>query len=220
MLEVVDENVGRLVETLNELGQLDNTLIVYLSDNGAASHVADIMNKPYYGCKSLLWEGGLKTHCIVRWPGVTPVGAITDSIGWVGDLLPTFLDVVGGSYPAEFRGTRTAPPDGRSILPVLKGETLPPPETLFFNDKGQQAVVYQGRWKLLIEPGNYNMTSKVPGTAVELYDLENDPLETKNLAEQHPERVAHLTGLCEEWQKKNGLIDYSRILNVRPDHTR
>ena len=220
MVEKVDENVGRVVQTLKESGQLDNTLIIYLSDNGAAAGVGDMMNKPYYGCKALLWEGGSKTHCIAHWPGVIKPGILTDSIGWVGDFLPTCLAVAGGTYPAEFRGTKTAPPDGRNILPVLKGEDLPPPEDLFFNDKGQQSVVYQGRWKLLINPGWYVQTSKKPGTAYELYDLQNDPAETKDLSAQNPERVKQLTEACDAWQKRCGIVDYGEILKIRPDHMR
>jgi arylsulfatase len=232
MLEKVDENVGRVVQTLEELGQLNNTLIIYLSDNGAASHVAEMMNKPYYGCKSILWEGGLKTHCLAHWPGVIKPGTITGTVGWVGDLLPTCLALAGGTYPAEFRGTKTVPPDGRNILPVLKGEEMPPPEYRFFNDKGFQAVICQGRWKLLIVPdeyasrneswkrfvksGNYRITLENPGVEYELYDLKNDPAETKNLAKDHPERVKQLTDACDAWQKRCGIMDYNEMLKKQP----
>lgn len=220
MVEKIDENVGRVVETLKEAGQLDHTLIIYLSDNGAASHVGDMMNKPYKGCKALMWEGGTKTHCIVHWPGVVKPGTITDSVGWVGDFLPTCLDIAGGTYPAEFRGTKTAPLDGRSLLPILKGRNLPDPEYLFSNDKGQQGVIYKGRWKLLIEPGWYKLTSKKAGIDYELYDLENDPAETTNLAGQNPELVQQLAKACEAWQQRCGIVDYVEILKIRPDHTK
>ena len=220
MMEKVDENVGRVVQALKELGELDNTLILYLSDNGAASHLGDLMNVPYRGCKALMWEGGTKTHCIAHWPEVVKPGTLTDSIGWVGDLLPTCLEIAGARYPAEFRGTQTEPLDGRSLLPILKGESMPPPEYLFFNDKGQQGVVYEGRWKLLIEPGWYVLTSKEPGTGYELYDLENDPAETRNLAQAHPERVERLRKACADWQRECGIVEYEEILNIRPDHTK
>ena len=220
MVEKIDDNVGRVVQTLENLGELENTLIIYLSDNGAASHVGEMMNKPFFGCKALMWEGGTKTHCIAHWPKVIPPGTITDSIGWVGDLLPTCLDIAGGTYPSEFRGTKIGPLDGRSILPVLKGEKMEAPEYLFSNDKGQQAVVYQGRWKLLIEPGWYVLTSKKPGAEYELYDLKNDPAETKNLTKQNPERVEKLAAACEAWQERCGIVDYAEILKIRPHHTK
>jgi arylsulfatase len=220
MVEKVDENVGKIFQTLEKTGQLDNTLVIYLSDNGSASHLGDLMNTPYYGCKALMWEGGTKTHCIARWPGVIAPGTITESIGWIGDLLPTCLEVAGGSYPSGFRGTKTAPLDGRSLLPVLKGEAMDPPEYLFSNDKGQQGVIYKGRWKLLIEPGWYVNTQKEPGAAYELYDLQTDPAEKNNMAEQKPELVKQLVKACEDWQQRCGIVDYGEILKIRPDHTK
>jgi len=218
MVEKIDENVGRVVSNLKKLGELDNTLILYMSDNGAAMHVADMMNKPYYGCKAFLWEGGAKTHCIAHWPKEIKPGTITDSVGWVGDLLPTCLAVAGGTYPSEFRGTKTSPLDGRNILPVLKGKEVPPPEHLFFNDRGQQVVVFQGRWKLLIEPGWYKTTLKEPGIKIELYDLKNDPAETKDLSKKKPDLVKQLTEKCKIWQKKCEIVDYAEILKMRPTH--
>jgi len=220
MMEKIDQSVGRVYQTLETLDELDNTLILYLSDNGAASHLGDLMNVPYYGSKARLWEGGTKTHCIAHWPGVVQPGTITESVGWVGDLLPTFLEIADGTYPKEFRGSETAPLDGRSLLPVLKGKAMDPPEYLFSNDKGQQGVIYKGRWKLLIEPGWFVHTRKVPGIVYELYDLENDPAEKTNLVEQKPELVGQLARACEEWQEKNGIVDYGEILAIRPNHTK
>jgi len=220
MMEKVDDNIGKVLKTLEQTGELDNTLVIYLSDNGAASHLGDLMNTPYYGCKALMWEGGTKTHCIMQWPEVVQPGTITESIGWVGDFLPTCLEIAGGTYPAEFRGTQTAPLDGRSLLPILQGKQMAPPEYLFSNDKGQQAVIYKGRWKLLIEPGWYIQTSKQPGIAYELYDLQNDPAERTNVSKQNPEMVEQLANACEEWQAQNGIIDYADILKIRPDHTK
>ena len=218
MMEKIDENVGKVLNTLEQAGELDNTLVIYLSDNGAASHLGDLMNTPYRGCKSLMWEGGTKTHCIMQWPKVVQPGTITESIGWVGDFLPTCLDITGGTYPAEFRGTQTAPLDGRSLLPILQGKQMAPPEYLFSNDKGQQAVIYKGRWKLLIEPGWHFQTSKQPGIAYELYDLQNDPAERTNVVKQNPEMVEQLANACEAWQAQNGIVDYGDILKIRPDH--
>ncbi|MGZ0655286.1 sulfatase-like hydrolase/transferase [Coraliomargarita sp. W4R72] len=215
MMEKVDDNIGKVLQTLNRVNVLNNTVIIYLSDNGAASHLGALMNVPYYGTKAQLWEGGTKTHCIVHWPDLIQAGAITDSIGWVGDLLPTCLDIAGGTYPTEFRGSKTAPLDGRSLLPIFKGEQMVAPNYLFSNDQGQQAVIYQGRWKLLIEPGWYVHSSKRPGTAYELYDLGTDPAEKKNLAKQYPEMVMRLARVCEEWQAQNGIVDYAEILKIR-----
>lgn len=214
MIEKVDENVGRIVKTLEEQGRLNNTLIIYLSDNGAAGDIGQLFNRPYEGCKALLWEGGTKTHCIAHWPDRIKAGSITDTFGWVGDFLPTSLALAGGTYPAEFNGKKTAAIEGRSILPALLGEEMPPPEYLFSNDRGQQGVIYQGRWKLLINPGWYAQTSAVPGPVYELYDLQLDPAETKNLTAQNPERVKQLAEACAAWQKRCGIVDFSEILKI------
>jgi len=220
MMEKVDENVGRLIDALQKAGRLENTLIFYLSDNGAASHVGWLLNQPYQGAKALMWEGGTKTHCIAHWPAKIKVGTITDVIGWVGDFLPTALELAGGTYPAEFKGKKTEPLDGRSLVPALLGRELAPPEYLFSNDRGQQGVIYQGRWKLLVEPGWYPQTSQSPGLAYELYDLQNDPAETKNLAAQNPERVKQLEAACIAWQKRCGIIDFSELIKLNPNSTK
>ena len=214
MMEKIDENVGKLVAALKETGEFDNTLIFYFSDNGAASHVGDMMNSPYVGSKARLWEGGTKTHCIASWPNEIAPGTITDSVGWVGDILPTCLELAGTTYPETFRGVKTSSPEGRSIVPVLKGQEIAPPEYLFSNDKGQQGVIFKGRWKLLIAPGWYHQTSKVPGTEYELYDLEKDPAEKTNLAQQNPELVEQLKKACEQWQSKCNIIDYGEYLKI------
>ncbi len=217
MMEKVDENVGRLTDALQKAGRLENTLIFYLSDNGAASHVGWLLNQPYQGAKALMWEGGTKTHCIAHWPAKIKSGSISSAVGWVGDFLPTALELADGTYPEEFNGKTTSPLDGRSLVPALLGQEMPPPEYLFSNDRGQQGVIYQGRWKLLIEPGWYQQTSQVPGLSYELYDLQSDPAETKNLAAQNPERVKQLEAACIAWQNRCGIMDFGEIIKANPN---
>ncbi len=214
MVEKIDENVGKVLRSLEEQDVLDDTLIIYLSDNGSAAHLGDLMNVPYHGCKAQMWEGGTKTHCIAHWPKVIQPGTITENVGWVGDILPTCLEIAGATYPSEFRGTKTGPLDGRSLMPLLKGEERPAPEYLFSNDRGQQGVIYRGRWKLLIEPGWHANTRKVPGIAYELYDLQNDPAETRNLADGKPEMVQQLSKACEAWQQRCEIVDYAEICEI------
>jgi arylsulfatase len=211
MMERLDYNVGRVVAYLSETRQLESTLVLYLSDNGAATNVADIANKPYFGAKGLLWEGGIRTQCIAHWPGTIEPGLFIDTVGWVGDLLPTVLEAAGTRYPQRFRGAQLAPLDGRSLLPALLGESMPPPMQLFFNDKGQQAIIYRGRWKLLIEPGWYVHTSQRAEVSYELYDLEADPAEVDNLAAVKPALAAQLAVKARDWQRQHGIMDYAEI---------
>ena len=89
-----------------------------------------------------------------------------------------------------------------------------PPEYLFTNDKGQQGVIFEGRWKLLIEPGWYFQTTEVSGTEYELYNLENDPAEKTNLVEENPDLVEQLKTACENWQSKCNIIDYGEYLEI------
>ena len=216
MVEKIDENVGKLVDSLKASGEYENTLILYFSDNGAASHIGDLMNAPYKGVKALLWEGGARTHAIINWPGVVKPGTITDDIVWVGDIVPTLLDITHVKFPEKFHGSTPRKPNGRNILATLKGQTMAPPEAIFNNDKGQQSVLYQGRWKLLIEPGWYLQTLAKPGINYELYDISIDPGETKNLANDNPDLVAKLTAMSEEWKKENNIVDYAEIIKLKP----
>lgn len=214
MVEKIDDNVGRIVQTLETIGELENTLIFYLSDNGASTITGELFNKPYYGAKALMWEGGTKTHSIAHWPARIKAGSISDTIGWVGDFLPTSLALAGGEYPLEFNGRKTAKIDGRNILPALLGEEMPPPEYVFSNDRGQQGVIYQGRWKLLIDPGWYVHTLAAKGIAYELYDLQKDPAETQNLAEKLPDMVEKLSAESDAWQQRSGIMDYAEVLEI------
>ncbi|MCF2948214.1 sulfatase-like hydrolase/transferase [Paraglaciecola aquimarina] len=216
MMEKLDENVGKLIASLKQTGEYENTLIVYMSDNGAASHIGDLMNVPFKGVKALLWEGGARAHAIATWPGVIKENTINDDVIWVGDWMPTLLEVTKTQFPTFFRESSPKPLDGRSVLASLKGDKIQPPETLFFNDKGQQSVIYQGRWKLLSEPGWYLQTLAKPGINYELYDLFNDPGETNNLAKKKPELVKKLDKLSQEWKQKNQIVDYADIIKIKP----
>ncbi|WP_111977505.1 sulfatase-like hydrolase/transferase [Algibacillus agarilyticus] len=216
MMEKVDENVGKLIAGLKKTGEYENTLILYFSDNGAASHIGDLMNSPYKGVKALLWEGGARAHAIANWPGVIKPGTITNDLVWVGDIVPTLLDITNTRFPEKFHGATPRKPDGRNVLATLKGEKTTAPEAIYFNDKGQQSVIYQGRWKLLIEAGWYLQTLKKPGIAYELYDLNKDPGETNNLAKQKPELVQKLTAMIDKWTKENQIVNYAEIIKIKP----
>lgn len=217
MVEKIDENIGKLIASLKASGEYENTLILYFSDNGAASHIGDLMNSPYKGVKALLWEGGARTHAIINWPGIVKSGSITDDIVWVGDIVPTLLDITNVTFPEKFQGARPRKPDGRNIFATLKGEKMTPPEAIFNNDKGQQSVLYQGRWKLLIEPGWYLQTLAKPGINYELYDISTDPGETKNIAKDNPALVAKLAAMCEKWKKENNIVEYAKIIKMKPN---
>lgn len=216
MMEKLDENVGKLIKKLKQTGEYENTLILYLSDNGGAAHIGDLMNAPYSGVKALLWEGGARTHAIASWPKHIKPGSISDDVVWVGDLMPTLLDVSNTDYPQVFRDKATQPLDGRNVLATLKGKKQDAPEVLYWNDKGQQSLLYQGRWKLLIEPGWYLQTLAKEGIAYELYDLKVDPGEVNNLADKKPNFLRTLIAKADEMRRESKVVDYAEIVKLKP----
>ncbi|MTB51424.1 arylsulfatase [Lewinella sp. W8] len=191
MISYLDEQVGDLVAKLKELGQYENTLIIFSSDNGpsyaggAASEFFDSA-QPFragYGfAKGFVHEGGIRVPMIAHWPTNIKPGTRTDHISGFQDILPTLAEVAGRTPPAN---------DGISFLPTLLGEEQRPHDHLYWEFpayRGQQAV-RKGRWKAIrkdLQEGRVQ---------TELYDLETDPQETQDVAGEHPEVVAEMEAI-------------------------
>ncbi len=183
MLAHLDAGVGRVVQTLKTEGLWDNTLLFFLTDNGGAKAMhAD--NAPLRGCKQQNYEGGIRTPFIVSWPAQVKGGRFCDTPVISLDLLPTALAVVGLEPPKE------RPFDGRSLLPLLRGETKVLHEHLFWSEGGSSGewAVRSGNWKLVASRDQR-----------ELYDLGADPAEETNLAQKHPDKVKQLSALYDSW---------------------
>jgi len=220
-IDCLDQNVGRLVAKLKELGQFDNTLILFLSDNGCSAEGgpggfsrgregaplgtglsyasaglewANAADTPFRRFKMDTYEGGITTPLIAHWPRGIDGPRFVHPPGHIIDLMPTLLDVAGASYPAEFQGRPILPMEGRSLAPLFRGETREGHEALFWEHQGNRAV-RQGRWKLVA-------AHKGPW---ELYDLEADRTELHDLAAQHPEKVRELQALYERWADRCGV---------------
>lgn len=199
----LDYHLGRLVKRLDELGLRENTIIVLSSDNGPEDH--HISNKantlgmgepgPFRGRKRSLYEGGVRMPFIVRWPGVTPAGAVdNNSIVGCIDLFPTFIELAGVKLPSEL--------DGENILPALRGEHFERTRPLFwewrYDIEGYKVnvspthAVRVGRWKFYM---NYD------GSRKELYDEQAAPMEVDNLAAEHPDVVQKMEQLILDWMK-------------------
>jgi len=203
MIDRVDQEIGRLVEDLKAAGEWDNTLIWFVSDNGACPYDrrstsiealptdgsvnwsdstgwAWARNSPFRYYKQNQFEGGISTPVIVHWPAglKTLPGSITHQPAHLIDVLPTLADVTSSKIPATFAGRDLRPVSGQSLRPVFAGERLSrtqPIHLLFGNDRGLR----DGDWKAV----------SFRGEAWELYDLATDRSETVNLADQHPERL-------------------------------
>jgi arylsulfatase A-like enzyme len=212
MIDRVDQNLGRLFGKLRELGEWDNTLILFLSDNGACKEQpnttpdippgpvksyrtvsvgwANASNTPYRKFKSTDFEGGIRTPFIAHWPKVIKPG-ITGQVGHLIDISATMTGISGATYPEEINGRKTKPPVGKSLLPIFQGKQREPHEEIFWHF-GSANAVRQGNLKAVRQ-------GKKPW---ELYDLEKDPTEMHDLAMEMPEKAKELGNMWKAWDKK------------------
>ena len=210
MIDRVDQNLGRLFAKLRELGKWNNTLIMFLTDNGACPEQpnttpdippgpvesyrtvsvawANASNTPYRKFKSTDYEGGIRTPFIAHWPGVIKPG-MTAQVGHIIDVSATFRDITGAEYPTKILGNRTKPPIGKSLLPVFKGKQREPHAEIYWHFNRANAV-RQGDLKVVRA-----------GKDWELYDLKADPTEMHDLAKERPEKTAELAQMWEDWRQ-------------------
>jgi len=190
LIEHLDAGIGRVLKTLDELGLSDKTVVVFTSDNGGQTSLGANNGGLRLG-KGTLYEGGIRVPAAVRWNGKTVPGSRSDCILLTMDILPTLLEVASITYRQEF--------DGVGFLPVLLGKEQPNyRRDLFwgrregpgqwFKEAGAIYAIRRGNWKLL-QPG--------PGEPYELYQLEDDPLEQNDLAQQEFEKYQELLSSLE-----------------------
>ncbi len=239
MVDVLDKNVGRLVDFLKQKKILDNTLILFCSDNGACpfertrgrflepwdpksywtydASWAHAGNTPFRLYKQNQHEGGISSPLIVHWPdGLrTAPGSITDQPGHLIDFMATFIDLTGGEYPQQIADRQIDPLQGKSLLPIFQNRTRPPHKTLYFHF-GTDRALRQGPWKLVsAKLGRW-----------ELYNLDEDRTELSDVAGEEPDRVALMSKewfrLAEEVDRLKGrqlapVGDQLKSLNFRKD---
>jgi len=197
MVTNIDDNMGRLLGKLEELELARNTLTIFITDNGP--------QQPRYNAgmrdrKGNVHEGGIRVPCFIRWPGRFEGGRVIDRIAAHIDLFPTILEACGASPPA---GVKI---DGRSLYPLLVGSaTSWPDRTLFFQwHRGDEAELYRAfaartqRFKLVQGRGAGRSVPREE-MAFELFDMERDPLELRDIAGEKPEIVEQLKKAYEDW---------------------
>lgn len=218
----VDTSIGRLTGALAERGVLDNTLILFMSDNGGNAESgpggrfdgdvpgsvdstvfcgeswAVLENTPFRRYKHFNHEGGIATPFVAHWPnGIADKGGLRHQPGHVIDMMATCVDVGGATYPKTFDGRDIAPPEGRSLLPAFANQPIER-DALFWEHEGN-AAVRVGDLKLV------RMGRQGPW---ELYDLAADRTELNDLAKEKPELASQLTAKWQAWAKGAYVIPY------------
>lgn len=210
LIDRVDQETGRIIADLEKAGELDNTLIVFLSDNGACPYDRNNIGKdrepylpgtkwtdstgwawarntPFRYYKQNQFEGGISTPAIFHWPaGIRATkGSVTSSPAHLVDILPTLAEIAGAEIPTAFPGREPTPLAGVSLTPILAGgkmESRPPIHLLYESDRGLR----DGDWKLV----------SFKSQPWELYHIANDRTELHDLAKEQPER---LVAMVEKW---------------------
>ncbi|NQV35378.1 MAG: arylsulfatase [Phycisphaeraceae bacterium] len=177
MITRMDGDVGRILTQIETLHLADNTIVFFCSDNGAAERWEGRFDSSgsLRGRKRDLYEGGIRTPMIVRWPGKIRAGSVSNRAWYFPDVLPTLAEIAGIKAPQSI--------DGLSVLPTLLSQPQDLTERRLyweFFEKGFQQAMRWRHWKVI---------RQAPGQALELYDLRNDPGETKNVAGAHPDVV-------------------------------
>lgn len=185
-ITAIDDQMGRLNEKLEQLGVADNTVICFTSDNGPESWTPGVTSG-YKGRKRSLNEGGVRVPGLIVWPNKVKKGFETDFPAVTSDYLPTVVDILGVKKPKNKL-------DGISLLPLFEGKTPNRPNSIGFTSSGQQA------WN----GSKYKFYRKKGDKTAELYDIENDPFETKNIAPSHPELVQEYIKQFGEWYEDCG----------------
>ncbi len=238
-IDRMDQNIGKLIDHLESKGLRDNTLIIFLDDNGACAEGgmlgggpssqletkegyflsygqawANASNTPFRKYKHWLHEGGIATPLIINWPGhIAPSdqGKVIRNYGFLPDIMATIVEVSKAKYPSNFNGNTIPPMEGESLLPLLEGsEDQVHKQPIFWEHEGNKAVRL-GDFKLVMEwqPDN-------KGTW-ELYNLAEDRSETNNLALQNPDKVDELSRLWSQWAVNKGVENWDKLKAIMKD---
>ncbi len=198
MVESMDENIGRLLESLKKNGLSSNTIVVFTSDNGgmATSNQTDNIpttNSPLRAGKGYLYEGGIRESLIICWPGNIKRGSVCNTPVTGTDLYPTLLDLANISLlPTQHQ-------DGISLKPLLQNKEVE--ERPLFWHYPHYSGGLGGRPSGAVRLGNYKLIEFYEDMHVELFDLENDLAEMIDLSEKEPEKVEELKALLHKWRK-------------------
>lgn len=211
-----DDIFGRVLASLEKYGVADNTLVIFASDNGCAHYIGisedgrgygekamepqgHFPSAGFRGYKSDAWDGGHRIPCIARWPGIIRAGSICDGLVCLSDLMATCAEIVGATLPAN------AGEDSVSMIPLFRGRGAGGRSKVVHHSISGKFAIRDGRWKLVLCPGSGGWTHSDADAAkaglplVQLYDMQDDPGETRNLHAERPDKVKELFALLKKY---------------------
>ncbi|MDZ4820511.1 MAG: arylsulfatase [Planctomycetota bacterium] len=218
MIDRMDQEIGRLIEQLKQMGEFENTVILFASDNGASAEImvrhgghdraappgsaasylclgpgfSSAANTPFRRHKVWVHEGGISSPLIVHWPaGIKPRGELRTTPAHVIDIVPTLLEIVGIQKPTEWAGEPIPPAPGHSLVPALTADVAIPRDSLWWLHEGNRAIRV-GDWKLVAGKGD----------PWELYNLKEDRAESNDLAAKEPAKLAEMNAKWNEELEK------------------
>jgi len=227
MIDRMDAGIGEIVQKVKSLGEEDNTLILFLSDNGGSaddvknwnyvtqkngtpgsaasidsyeSPWGNVSNTPFQLFKKNTHEGGIASPFIAYYPNQIKAGTLSGRVTHLIDIFPTLLEYAGFQYPDSFKEKKLIPLEGISLKKEFEGQQSAAHEALFWEHEGSKAV-RNGKWKAVAENNQ----------PWELYNLDTDRTETKNMAKSEPELLQTLIELHQQWSAKVGVEDWNKI---------
>jgi len=195
MVQSVDESVGRVMKKLEELGVADNTVVIFMSDNGglSTSEGSPTSNVPLRAGKGWLYEGGIREPMIIKWPGVVKPGSVCNEPVTSTDFYPTMLEMAGLSLrPKQHR-------DGVSLVPLLRQTGKPRRKAIYWHypHYGNQGGSPGGA----VRAGDYKLIEFYEDNRVEMYNLKDDVGEKHDLSAEMPRKAAQLRKMLHDWRK-------------------
>lgn len=227
MVDRLDQGIGRLLRKIRDLGKEQNTLVLFLSDNGGCAeeihntpHLppggldsyqtvgaawANVSNAPFRLFKDFDHEGGISTPLIVNWPeGINGGGRLVNDVAHILDFMPTFAELAGTDVASDDHDV--LPPEGRNLLPLLSEPSPSVDRELYWLNGGARAM-RKGKWKIVTE-GPERVQSGIPiptgHESWELYDMETNRCELYDLAGRYPDRVERMSKMWDAWYRRCG----------------
>ena len=226
-IDAIDQGIGKLIESLEKNGQLDNTMIMFLSDNGACAEFlssgirkevdgksdtfesyrinwANLSSTPYREYKHFTNEGGIATPLIIHYPkGIKQKmnNSWVDDYGHLVDIMATCVDLANTKYPETYKGNAIVPLEGVSLVPNFSGKKINRKPT-FWEHEGNIAM-RDGKWKLVCKTVEGQPFDE---TTICLFDMEKDPTELNDLSEKYPERKMQMYDAWKQWAESIGVL--------------